>query len=126
MPSSSPTRTIIFSSSIRRRSACSEKVQRQVPVNEWSQHYGLYLPDKVTPFPHDQLPITRSIRGEEVDNIEMFVRNEKVATGNLDPNHWSSIACANGDLLGGVIVCRDITKSKRKNFSVLAKVEFWK
>ncbi len=31
------------------------------PPAEWSHHYGLYLPDKVTPFPHDQLPMTRSI-----------------------------------------------------------------
>src|SRR5262245_48056494 len=53
----------------------------QVQPAEWSQHYGLYLPDKVTPFPHDQLPMTRSIRGEEVDNIEMFVRHEKAPHG---------------------------------------------
>src|SRR6202008_4154136 len=39
----------------------------QVPSTEWSHRYGLYLPDKVTPFPHDQLPMTRSIRGEEVN-----------------------------------------------------------
>src|SRR6476660_2110614 len=44
---------------------------------EWSQQYGLFLPDKVTPFPHDQLPMTRSIRGEEVDNVALFVRHEK-------------------------------------------------
>ena len=47
------------------------------PPAEWPQHYGLYLPDKVTPFPHDQLPITRSIRGEEVDDVEMFVHDMK-------------------------------------------------
>src|SRR5262249_2618148 len=45
--------------------------------SEWAHNYGLYLPDKVTPFPHDQMPLTRSIRGEEVDDIEMFVRHEK-------------------------------------------------
>ena len=43
-----------------------------MPPAEWSHNYGLYLPDKVTPFPHEQLPMTRSIRGEDVDNIEMF------------------------------------------------------
>ena len=64
----------------------------QMPPAEWSQHYGLYLPDKVTPFPHDQLPMTRSIRGEEVDNIEMFVTTRKGAPRHLDANHWSPAA----------------------------------
>src|SRR5436190_8752688 len=50
--------------------------------HEWSQQYSLYLPDKVTLFPHDQLPLTRAIRGEEVNNIEMFVRHEKAQHGN--------------------------------------------
>ena len=53
----------------------------QIPPAEWSHHYGLYLPDKVTPFPHEQLPLTRSIRGEDVDNVEMFVRHEKAPHG---------------------------------------------
>src|SRR5438132_5336956 len=35
--------------------------------HEWSQRYSLYLPDKVTPFPPRDLPLTRSIRGEEVN-----------------------------------------------------------
>jgi len=37
-----------------------------MPTAEWSHNYGLYLPDKVHPFPHDQLPMVRSIRGEDV------------------------------------------------------------
>src|SRR3982751_5792907 len=52
-----------------------------VPLNEWSHRFGLYSPDKVTPFPPDQLPLARSIRGEEVNNAEMFVRNDKVPQG---------------------------------------------
>src|SRR5207248_11121342 len=44
----------------------------QTSSSEWSHQYGLYLPDRITPFPSDQLPLTRSIRGEEVDNVEIF------------------------------------------------------
>jgi PAS domain S-box-containing protein len=88
----------------------------EMPFTEWSHRYGLYLPDKVTPFPHDQLPMTRSIRGEEVNNVEMFVRHEKAPHG-----FWTEIAGrplrdSNGDLLGGVIVCRDITQIKEEEF----------
>jgi PAS domain S-box-containing protein len=88
----------------------------QMPSIEWSRRYGLYLPDKVTPFPHDQLPMTRSIRGEEVDNIEMFVRHEKAPHGLWTEITGRPLRSSNGDVLGGVIVCRDITEIKEEEF----------
>src|SRR5439155_12497051 len=45
------------------------------PPAEWAQRYGCYLTDRVTLFPADQLPLARAIRGEEVEEMEMFVRN---------------------------------------------------
>src|ERR1700759_1064535 len=53
----------------------------RVPPSEWSRRYGLFLPDKVTPFPENEIPLLRSIRGEEVNNAEMYVRNETVPEG---------------------------------------------
>ena len=88
----------------------------QMPSTEWSHRYGLYLPDKVTPFPHDELPMTRSIRGEEVDNIEMFVRHEKAPHGLWTEITGRPLRSASGDVLGGVIVCRDITQIKEEEF----------
>jgi PAS domain S-box-containing protein len=88
----------------------------QMPSTEWSHRYGLYLSDKVTPFPHDQLPMTRSIRGEEVDNIEMFVRHEKAPHGFWTRITGRPLRGSNGDVLGGVIVCRDITQIKEEEF----------
>jgi PAS domain S-box-containing protein len=88
----------------------------QVPSTEWSHRYGLYLPDKVTPFPHDQLPMTRSIRGEEVNNEEMFVRHEKAPHGMWTRITGRPLRDSNGELLGGVIVCRDITRAKEEEF----------
>jgi PAS domain S-box-containing protein len=54
-----------------------------LPNPEWTGHYGLFLPDTVTPFPTDQLPVLRAIRGE-VCTTEMFVRNPEIAGGGLD------------------------------------------
>src|ERR1044072_1266897 len=88
----------------------------EMPPAEWSQHYGLFLPDKVPPFPHDQLPIIRSIRGEEVDNVEMFVRHEKAPHGIWTRITGRPLRSADGDLLGGVAVCRDITRIKEEEF----------
>jgi PAS domain S-box-containing protein len=88
----------------------------QVPVNEWSERHGLYLPDKTTLFPYDQLPLSRSIGGEEVDNVEMFVRNQKVPKGLWTRVTGRPLRAPNGDLLGGVVVCRDITEIKEEEF----------
>src|SRR5262249_46311208 len=84
------------------------------PSSEWSQNYGLFLPDKTTPFPHDQLPMIRSIRGEAVDNIEMFLRHEKAPHGLWTRISGRPLRGAGGELLGGVIVCRDITQIKEE------------
>ena len=88
----------------------------QMPSSEWSHRYGLYLPDKVTPFPHDQLPLTRSIRGEEVNDVEIFVRHEKAPNGLWTRVNGRPLRDLNGELLGGVIVCRDITQIKEEEF----------
>jgi PAS domain S-box-containing protein len=85
-------------------------------ASEWSHRYGLYLPDKVTPFPHEQLPLIRSIHGEEVNNVEMFVRHEKAPHGIWTRITGRPLRDSNGELLGGVIVCRDITQIKEEEF----------
>jgi PAS domain S-box-containing protein len=88
----------------------------QMPSSEWSNRYGLYLSDKFTLFPHDQLPLTRSIRGEEVNNVEMFVRHQKAPNGLWTRVNGRPLRDLNGELLGGVIVCRDITQIKEEEF----------
>src|SRR5438094_2321233 len=88
----------------------------QTTPSEWSRQYGLYLPDKVTLFPHDQLPLMRSIRGEEVNNVEIFVRHEKAPKGLWTRINGRPLRDSNGELLGGVIVCRDITRFKEEEF----------
>jgi PAS domain S-box-containing protein len=88
----------------------------QMPSDEWSRRYGLYLPDKATLFPRDQLPLARSIRGEEVSNVEMFVRHEKAPKGIWARINGRPLRDLNGDLLGGVVVCRDITRLKEEEF----------
>jgi PAS domain S-box-containing protein len=78
-----------------------------------AQFYGLYLPDMVTPYPADQIPFIRAVRGESVDNVEMFMRPAGAPEGT-----WASVTARplreeDGEIRGGVIVIRDITASKR-------------
>jgi PAS domain S-box-containing protein len=88
----------------------------QIASSEWSQEYGLYLPDKVTPFPPDQLPLARSIGGEEVNNVEIFVRHAKAPQGLWTRANGRPLKGPNGELTGGVIVSRDITEIKKEEF----------
>lgn len=81
----------------------------------WSRTYGLYLPDQVTEFPASDLPIARSIRGEEVDDLEMFVRHAKAPDGVWIRVNGRPLRNSAGELTGGVIVCHDITERKKED-----------
>lgn len=72
-----------------------------------------YLPDMVTPYPPDELPLKRAMRGEVIDSAELFVRHEVEAQSK-----WLSVTARplhdeDGVLHGGVAVFRDISASKR-------------
>jgi len=82
----------------------------------FGRNAALYLPDRVTPFPRDQLPLERSIRGEDVNNVEIFVRHEKAPNGFWTRVNGRPLRDADGKLAGGVIVCRDITDIKKEEF----------
>ena len=62
------------------------------------------------------MPLTRSIRGEEVNNVEIFVRHEKAPKGLWTRINGRPLRGPNGELSGGVIVCRDITEIKKEEF----------
>ena len=83
------------------------------PPDQWSQQYGAFQPDGVTVFPPDQLPLVRALHGENVDNIELFIRNANVPDGRLLSITGRPLRGADGVLRGGVVVFRDITEQKR-------------
>src|SRR6266446_5076818 len=83
-------------------------------VDEWSCQIGLYLPDKVTLYPPEELPLARSIRGEQIDDVEMFVRNATTPNGMWIRISGCPLRDAEGEISGGVIVCRDITQRKKE------------
>ena len=82
----------------------------------WPLRHGLYLPDKVTLFPSDQTPLARAIRGEETNRVEMFVRQAQASSGLWTRVNGRPLRSANGEVIGGVIVCRDITEAKEEEF----------
>src|SRR5438552_3443029 len=79
---------------------------------EWSQHYGCYLPDQVTPYPPDRLPLSRAIQGEDVQDTTVFIRNDRRPQGI-----WLSVTARPlrdeyGVVRGGLSVFHDLSKQK--------------
>ncbi len=82
-----------------------------LPTEEWSEHYGNYLPDGVTLFPTEQLPLVRAIHGE-TSTTEIFLRNPKVAEGTWIEARGAPLKDQDGTVRGGVVAFRDITQRK--------------
>ncbi len=82
-----------------------------LPSQEWTAHYGLYMADTVTPFPADQIPLVRAIRGES-SVTEMFVRNPELADGNWIEVTAGPLADKQGLIRGGVAAFRDVSQRK--------------
>ena len=87
----------------------------ETKLDGWSRTYGLFLADKVTPFPHEGLPLARSIRGEHVDDLEMFVRHEKAPDGVWIRVSSRPLRDATGQLSGAVAVCHDVSERKKED-----------
>ena len=85
--------------------------ETNLPSPEWTTHYGLFLEDMVTPFPSDQLPLVRAIRGE-ASSTEMFVRNSKLDQGTWIEVTGGPLKDKDGRVRGGVVAFRDITQRR--------------
>ncbi|MBW4573871.1 MAG: EAL domain-containing protein [Aphanothece sp. CMT-3BRIN-NPC111] len=80
--------------------------------DQWCQQYKLFLPDKITALPAEKLPWFRSSQGEEVNNIEIFVRQAKAHDGIWVMATGRALKDKDGLIKGNVVVCRDITARK--------------
>lgn len=80
--------------------------------NEWSAKYGLFLPDTVTLYPPADIPLTRTIRGESVDDVEIFTRHAGAPDGLWVKISGRPLKDEIGAIKGGVVVCRNITEER--------------
>jgi PAS domain-containing protein len=85
-----------------------------VSAAEWTAVFGCLLPDMVTPYPPQDMPLTRALRGEVVSNLEPFMVNLWAPQGMWLSVNGTPIRDAGGNIEGGVVVLRDITRMKRK------------
>jgi signal transduction histidine kinase len=78
----------------------------------WQEHYGIFRPDGMTPFPAAELPLVRALSGDATDGVEMIVRN-----GSRPAGVWLSVSGRPLDpsagQRGAVAVFHDITARKQ-------------
>jgi PAS domain S-box-containing protein len=72
-----------------------------------------YKPDQVTRFDPRDLPLARAIHGEEVNDVEMFIRPAAGTEGFWASANARPLRDEAGALRGGLVVFRDITERKR-------------
>ena len=82
-----------------------------------------YQPDQVTRFDAADLPSTRAMHGEEVNDVEMFIRPAAGAEGFWASANARPLRDESGALRGGVVVFRDITERKRAETELLRSRE---
>ncbi len=74
---------------------------------------GCHLPDKVTPYPPEQLPLARAVRGEEVTDEVIFVQNARQPVGAWISVSSGPLRDGAGAIRGGVATFRDINDCKQ-------------
>lgn len=75
-----------------------------------SSSVDFYFPDRVTPYPLDELPLRRAIQGKQTDEIQLFVtQSERYPDGAFISASGRPIRDQWGIKNGGVVVFRNIT-----------------
>ena len=82
-------------------------------IDQWSQTYGIFMPDKVTPYPAQNLPLARALRGEASDQVELFFRNASHPEGIFVASTGRPLHAADNRVHGGIVVLRDISLQKQ-------------
>jgi signal transduction histidine kinase len=82
---------------------------RHLKMKDWTEFFGVYLDDKVTPYPVKDLPLSRALNGETCDNVQLWIRNKSRPNGL-----WISVTAhpLTGGQDGAMATIRDVTFSR--------------
>lgn len=83
-----------------------------ISQEKWSETYGVFWPETKNLFKTEELPLVRALKGEELDNLEIFIQNYKKTIGNFIVMSASPLKDEFGKITGAVAVFHDITERK--------------
>jgi len=84
----------------------------KAPLEKWSEIYGFFYPDKRTPVPAQEHPIMRALRGENIDQMELYVYNDATPHGLFISITVRVLYDDQGAPRAAVAVLHDITQRK--------------
>jgi|GEM_PF-4449753 len=90
---------------------------------EWQKTYGLFMEDMVTPFPQEQYPIVRGMKGEITKGVIIYVKNIHLEKGIFITSSGGPIKDALGNIIGGLAVFVDITQEREREAKFKEKVQ---
>lgn len=79
------------------------------PGQNWSEVFHLFSMDGQTPFPLQDLPLSKALGGETSDDVEMLVRSPANAADVVLNVTGRPMRSESGAIEGGVVVFRDVT-----------------
>ena len=77
-----------------------------------AEEFGLYLRDRRTHVPADELALPRALRNEATANMELYVRNRHRPEGAWVQVSGNQLRDQSGAVRGGVIVIHDVTADR--------------
>jgi len=87
--------------------------------SEWSDGYGIFLPDGQTPLPAHELPLLLALEGEVSTDVELFVRNPSMPSGVHVLVNASPLRDERGHVRGAVSIFHDISLRRAQELEVL-------
>src|SRR5512142_1806918 len=81
---------------------------------EWPSSCGFFGADTVTPRLPEELPLARSLRGDTLHDVQVFIRGGTVPDGAWLSIDSTPLRNAHGAIEGSVMVFRDVTVKKRE------------
>ena len=91
---------------------------KNVEPEEWSDVYGCFYTDQITPFPSSQLPLVKTIRTGKVCREKVFINNKALPKGIYIDISGSPIMGANNTIMGGIAIFKDITESTHAEMAI--------
>ncbi len=91
---------------------------KDIAPTEWTSVYGCYYPDDFTPYPSEKLPLALAIKGEEIIDEVIFIKNPAQSKGVYISVSATPVRDSNSLVIGGVLIVRDITENKLSETAV--------
>jgi PAS domain S-box-containing protein len=85
---------------------------RDIGSQDWRRQHQRLLPDETTPYPPQDAPMARALRGESVDNLEIVLRRLGIGKLTYLVANGRPLRDPSGAPSGAVVVYRDVTEAK--------------